>query len=92
MKTLSAQTLKVTFILAFIGVCSIPYINAQDSQLDKKVEAFLENHKREWRDMNVPASDGKLLYDIILKNGLYQRTRNWDINGAFNNMDRMGLQ
>ena len=69
MKTLSWQTLKVSYILVLISAFSLPYINAQDSQLDKKVETFLENHKRQWRDMNVPASDGKLLYDIILYNG-----------------------
>lgn len=39
------------------------------NELDRKVKAFLESHEREWRDMNVPASDGKLLYDIIIKNG-----------------------
>jgi len=39
------------------------------AELDKKVKAFLERHKDEWHDMNVPASDGKLLYDLIIKNG-----------------------
>jgi len=38
-------------------------------ELDKKVEAFLKSNKNQWHDLNVPASDGKLLYDIILKNG-----------------------
>ncbi|HMB63850.1 MAG TPA: class I SAM-dependent methyltransferase, partial [Eudoraea sp.] len=33
------------------------------------VKSFLESNKRQWRDMNVPASDGQLLYDIILENG-----------------------
>lgn len=42
---------------------------AQDSDLDRKVKSFLESHKHQWRDMNVPASDGQLLYDIIVKNG-----------------------
>jgi caffeoyl-CoA O-methyltransferase len=37
-------------------------------KLDEKVEKFLENKSGEWRDMNVPTSDGKLLYDIIIKN------------------------
>jgi predicted O-methyltransferase YrrM len=48
-------------------------INAQgpDSNTadDEKVRAFLSSHKGEWRDLNVPASDGQLLYDIIVKNG-----------------------
>lgn len=49
------------------------YTRAQDtpeqSAVDRKVAAFLESRKDTWRDMNVPASDGKLLYEIILKNG-----------------------
>ena len=43
--------------------------NPNDSELDKKVKAFLKSKKGKWRDLNVPASDGKLLYDIIVKNG-----------------------
>ncbi len=42
---------------------------AGQSELDTKVTAFLNGKSDTWRDMNVPASDGKLLYDIILKNG-----------------------
>jgi len=40
----------------------------ENPELDKKVMVFLESHKGQWHDMNVPASDGKLLYDIIIKN------------------------
>jgi predicted O-methyltransferase YrrM len=43
--------------------------NTQAAALDKKVRAFLDSHAREWQDMNVPEMDGKLLYDIIIKNG-----------------------
>ncbi len=42
--------------------------NNQAAALDKKVRAFLDSHAREWHDMNVPGIDGKLLYDIIIKN------------------------
>ena len=35
---------------------------------DAKVKAFLEKHKGTWHDLNVPESDGKLLYDLIVKN------------------------
>jgi predicted O-methyltransferase YrrM len=38
-------------------------------ELDQKVKTFLESKQYSWRDMNVPASDGKVLYDIIIKNG-----------------------
>ena len=42
--------------------------NNQAAALDKKVRAFLDSHAGEWHDMNVPEIDGKLLYDIIIKN------------------------
>ena len=41
----------------------------QDNKaLDEKVRMFLENRKGTWHDWNVPYSDGKVLYDVILKN------------------------
>jgi len=40
----------------------------ENPDLDKKVREFLESHSRQWYDMNIPASDGQLLYDIIIKN------------------------
>ena len=36
--------------------------------LDDNVKAFLKNRQGAWRDFNVPASDGKILYDLIIKN------------------------
>ena len=36
--------------------------------LDEKVRMFLENRKGTWRHWNIPYSDGKILYDLILKN------------------------
>jgi len=38
-------------------------------EIDAKVKKYLENNKYNWRDMNVPASDGQVLYDLIIKNG-----------------------
>jgi caffeoyl-CoA O-methyltransferase len=35
--------------------------------LDEKVKRFLNDNARRWYDMNVPATDGQLLYDLILK-------------------------
>jgi predicted O-methyltransferase YrrM len=37
-------------------------------ELDRKVQAFLESHARQWRDMNVPEADGRILYDLVLEN------------------------
>ncbi len=40
-----------------------------DPALDRKVNDFLDSHRGSWRDMNVPFDDGKLLHDLILRNG-----------------------
>lgn len=42
---------------------------SENPELDKKVKAFLSDNSYSWRDMNVPASDGQLLFDLIVKNG-----------------------
>ncbi|MBD0851825.1 O-methyltransferase [Maribacter arenosus] len=42
---------------------------AKDIDLDSKVKTFLKENNNSWRDMNVPASDGQLLYDIIVEKG-----------------------
>jgi len=39
-----------------------------DQSLDEKVRNFLDSHRNSWRDMNVSETDGKILYDIIVKN------------------------
>ena len=59
------------FVLSilFLGNCSQAQNSSNDSELDKKVKAFLDSRRGDWDDMNVPSSDGKLLYDIIVKNG-----------------------
>jgi len=41
---------------------------SQDETLDQRVRAFLEENRRAWRDMNVPAVDGQMLYDLIVEN------------------------
>jgi predicted O-methyltransferase YrrM len=39
-----------------------------ENGLDKKIKSFLEENANNWRDMNVPLSDGKILYDLIIEN------------------------
>ncbi len=41
----------------------------QETALDRQVRAFLDSQERRWRDMNVPAVDGRKLYDIIVEHG-----------------------
>jgi len=43
-------------------------VSDKERALDAKVKAFLDKMRYSWADMNVPESDGKLLYDVILKN------------------------
>jgi caffeoyl-CoA O-methyltransferase len=59
---------KLCLLVSILAIS--PFSQAQTkSDLDKKVEQFLNTHKREWRDMNVPYEDGKILHDLIVKNG-----------------------
>jgi len=63
--------IKITLIAALIfstnlvGAQQFPEIK---TDLDRKVKAFLEENSRRWRDMNVPMTDGKVLYDFIVEN------------------------
>ena len=36
--------------------------------LDSKVRSFLKSHMGQWVDWNVPEVDGKVLYDLIIRN------------------------
>jgi caffeoyl-CoA O-methyltransferase len=63
--------LHVFIFYMFLVILSCPVnLNSQnitdDTGLDKKVKKFLSDNSGTWHDMNVPASDGKLLYDLII--------------------------
>lgn len=63
----------ISILLPSLWILLISTGNAQtdsssNPELDKKVEAFLKDSSGEWRDMNVPAADGQLLYDLIIEN------------------------
>ena len=61
-----------TLFVFLIGFFSFNVIHAQyppvENDLDKKIKSFLEENANNWKDMNVPLSDGRILYDIIIKN------------------------
>ena len=40
----------------------------ENQSLDERVRDFLDSHRYSWREMNVSESDGKILYDLIIKN------------------------
>jgi predicted O-methyltransferase YrrM len=61
-----------TLIIMILMNSSFDNITAQreqgGSELDHKVMNFLKSRENTWHDLNVPKSDGQLLYDIIVKN------------------------
>jgi predicted O-methyltransferase YrrM len=59
---------KLLLLVTLLLSCSRDQAYTQVSDLDKRVNDFLNGHISDWHDMNVPASDGKLLYDLIIKN------------------------
>ena len=64
--------LSVFILLAAGTAASFPLVSetiSDDQTMDEKIKAFLEEHRYDWRDMNVPEVDGQILYDIIIKNG-----------------------
>lgn len=61
----------IAIIPIFIG--SAIFTQQQEQQikkstLDRQVQSFLDSRRGTWHDMNVPEADGKLLYDLIIKN------------------------
>jgi len=63
---------RIAILIPLLGLLTINLYMAnsqalrEDPVLDERIKKFLNS--RRWYDMNVPASDGQLLYDIIVKN------------------------
>jgi predicted O-methyltransferase YrrM len=55
--------------LAVVIAAAIGATGPQDkfADLDKTVQAFLDQRRGTWRDLNVPDSDGRALHNLILK-------------------------
>jgi caffeoyl-CoA O-methyltransferase len=64
------KTISICFLLclAFSANLIVAQSGKANTALDEKVKKFLADHSRQWYDMNIPATDGQLLYDIIVKN------------------------
>ncbi len=69
MKTIPDLYRKSCSILVMLCLFLTNCTSAQDSALDLKVKDFLKSKGGQWHDLNVPSSDGQLLFDIIVKNG-----------------------
>jgi caffeoyl-CoA O-methyltransferase len=67
----SQTTLRSAGLLLLIFILPV-VLQAQtgsgNNSIDEKVKKFMNDHSGQWRDMNVPAVDGQLLFDIIIKN------------------------
>ena len=62
------MTKSVAWLISF-SICWVLIAQLfSETEVDRRVKAFLESHKGHWRDMNVPESDGQLLHDLIVKN------------------------
>ena len=65
------QNITIYTILLLAGILINASCTAQQTEkgsIDQKAESFLDAHSRQWHDMNVPANDGQLLYDLIIEN------------------------
>ena len=64
-RTIIITLLFFTFFMFNPGCTQEP---ESSSDHDEKVKEFLKSRAYQWYDMNVPEEDGRLLYDIIVKN------------------------
>ncbi|MCK5729883.1 MAG: class I SAM-dependent methyltransferase [Draconibacterium sp.] len=67
MKCLKFSILVIVNLL--IGTSIFAQFPEIENDFDRKVRLFLEDNANNWKDMNVPLSDGKIMYDIIVENG-----------------------
>ncbi|WP_373521882.1 O-methyltransferase [Aquiflexum sp.] len=66
MKTNMKISILFLFVLSFVmgSICH----GQNQKDLDEKVEKFLNDNRQQWRDLNVPFGDGKILHDLIVEN------------------------
>lgn len=62
----------VSSLLAVTALAAFDPVTPGAQDLDQKVRAFLDSRLGQWQDLNVSANDGKILYDLVLKNN-YKR-------------------
>ena len=62
-------TISASAVLILLSLGLQAQESKNQAEVDKKVQDFLKSKKGEWRYWNVPYEDGKVLYDIIIKNG-----------------------
>lgn len=72
--TCMSKLTRVAWVL--LVVLAAPRAKAQEADserdLDTRVRQFLDDHRGQWHDANVPTADGQLLYDLVVDNGYTQ--------------------
>src|SRR5271154_6665648 len=66
---MKSQVLKLILLVVLILPAPFAPCQTPEKTLDERVQEFLNKHKREWHDLNVPYEDGQTLFDIIVKHG-----------------------
>jgi caffeoyl-CoA O-methyltransferase len=69
MPKLRSLPLDIVCVILLIAMDTISSEAHPDEALDARVQAFLDEHARDWRDLNVPYQDGKILHDIVVDHG-----------------------
>lgn len=63
------QLRSVIFLLLFsFSVGGTAQQTKNQSDIDRRVQKFLQENRNNWHDLNVPYQDGQILHDLIVKN------------------------
>jgi len=68
-KIIRVFTIIISVSILLISANSIAQGPDIKRNLDQRVITFLEKHRGTWVDLNIPMSDGKILYNLIINNG-----------------------
>ncbi len=64
--------MSLSILLAVTALSAFAQKAETSKNLDARVEKFLNDHRRNWHDLNVPYRDGQTLFNLIVKNN-YKR-------------------
>ncbi len=70
MKSIYHRYCRLSLLISALFIVA-PALLAQvggSAQLDDRVKKFLDDNRSDWHSLNVPYEDGKVLYDLIIKN------------------------
>jgi predicted O-methyltransferase YrrM len=64
--------LGISILIVVVQLTVFVQKSTAQTALDKRVEKFLSENRTKWHDWNVPYEDGRVLYNLIIKNN-YKR-------------------